>query len=160
MIRNVVLTVPLVLSLTMASFGVPKQSSEERALRAELQRVFDALAQGDVDFFNDHYVPEVTRFHLGGVPLDVGWDAAKARGVQASFERGWRVHTDSYDVTDLRIYDDFAVTAGTAIARQTTEDGDTVQSDFRFSYFWNKQNGRWKELHHHVSPYNAPASRD
>jgi ketosteroid isomerase-like protein len=125
--------------------------SEEDALRAELGRVFEALSTGDIEFFDEHYVAEVTRFHMRG-QLDIGWDAEKSAGMKASFAEGWRYHTESYEVADLRIYGNFAITAGTGITTRTTRDGRTVGSNFRFTYVWTKQGGRWKELHHHISP--------
>ena len=155
MSRAFTIALAALVGLTIASSGRPQRSMDEAALREELKRVFDALAGGDIGFFNKHYVPEVSRFHLGGVPLDVGWDSEKAAGVSDYFSRGWRIHTDSYDVADLRIYGDFAVTAGTAIATETSVEGRSEQRDFRFTYVWMKQEGRWKEIHHHVSPYVA-----
>ncbi len=155
--KNTLTVLVLFILITIAPYRMASEQSEEDMIRTELDMVFAALADGTIDFFNDHYVPEVTRFHMGGVPLDVGWDAAKASATGRLFDDGWRIATKSYDLTDLRIYGDFAVTAGVAIASESTVNGEAVNSDFRFTYVWIKQDGRWKELHHHVSFYAKPS---
>lgn len=156
MTRTVVLAIGLTVIVGISSPPVSVQSADQASLREQLDLAFKALSQGDIAFFDAHYVPEVSRFHLGGGPLDVGWNAEKAAAVNRSFARGWRVHTSSYNLADLRIYGDVAITAGTAIATHTTTTGETKSSNFRFTYVWTREGGKWKELHHHVSPYNAP----
>lgn len=130
---------------------VAAQTADERSVLVELERVIQALGEGDADYFEDHYVAEVSRIHLTG-SVDVGWDAAKAEGVRGFMGRGWRLRTTSYEVADVRVYGDVAVTAGVANAVQTMPGASVAEElTYRFSYVWLRRDGRWVELHHHVS---------
>ena len=146
--RIALLLLVLLFSMTGTALA---QAPDEQSLRAELDHVFRALGEGDVAYFDDHYVSDVSRIHLTG-GVDLGWDREKAAGVKRLMERGWRVNTTSYEVSDLRIYGDVAVTAGVATAVQTMPGAEAPEElSYRFSYVWIKQDGRWRELHHHVS---------
>lgn len=144
-----ILVTTLALSLGLALSGLA-QSNDEETLRAEVGRIWEALETGDSDYFRDHYVSEVSRFHLQG-RLDIGWDEEKADGTREFFESGWRIKTDHYELDDVRIYGDIAITAGTAEGAQVHGEGGEDRIRWRFTYVWAKRDGRWVELHHHVS---------
>ena len=44
-----------------------------------------------------------------------------------------------------------AITAGVAEGIYFLQDGTIDDTPLRFSYVWIKQDGRWKEAHHHGS---------
>ena len=146
--RLVLLLLVVFLSVTGTARS---QALDEQSLREELDRVFRALGEGDAAYFEDHYVSDVSRIHLSG-GVDLGWSEERAAGIKRSMERGWRFRTESYEVPDLRIYGNVAITAGVATAVQTRPGAEEPEElNFRFSYVWIKQDGRWRELHHHVS---------
>ena len=136
--------------LVIGPTGAAAQSAEETSLREELGRTFAALTNRDAGYFENHYVPEVSRVHLTG-GVDSGWDAAKAEGVAEFFASGWIPSVDGYEIADLRIYGEIGVTAGVAQMTQTFPGGEPESFEFRFSYVWKLVDGQWKEIHHHVS---------
>lgn len=143
----------VMLLVGLSLVGPPRaaaQTAEESALREEVGRVFAALTNRDAAYFEDHYVPEVSRVHLTG-GVDPGWDAVKAEGVAEFFASGWIPSVDGYEIVDLRIYGEFGLTAGVAQMTQTFPGGTPESFEFRFSYVWRLVDGRWKEIHHHVS---------
>ena len=145
--RSVIILVGFTLLAQLPAVG---QSSDEESLRIEFSRVWEALANGDADYFRDHYVSDVSRIHLEG-EVDLGWSSEKADGLASFFETEWRIETEQYEIADLRIYDDIAIIAGTASGTQIFTDGEKEDLSWRFSYVWIKTEGRWLELHHHVS---------
>lgn len=145
--RRIALVIALLLAGPSAARG---QGVGEESLREELERVFQALAEGDAAYFQDHYVSDVSRIHLTG-GVDPGWHEQKAAGVERFMDRGWRVRTQSYEIADLRIYGNVGITAGVATVLQTMPGQEPQELRLRFSYVWINEDGRWKELHHHVS---------
>ena len=152
MLRLVALLTALLL---ISSDSAPAQSDEE-ALRSELPKVVESLNSGGgsaaLDFFSDHYVTESTRFHLVG-GLDRGWNTERLEGLRRSFASGLKTDLRE-EILDLRIHGDIGVTVGLMHGTATYSDGQTFEGPIRFTYVWIKTNGKWKELHHHVSVQN------
>ena len=141
----------LLLIVLFYSNNVIAQSTDEVEIRKELDKVWKSLENGDVDFLRKHYIPEVTRFHMTG-NLDIGWDEEKAKSTEDFFASGWKIVTEKYKVSDIRVFGDMAITAGTGNGIQSLGDGTSEEMSWRFTYVWVKQDGRWLEAHHHVSP--------
>ncbi len=140
----------VVLLALLLAHPVLGQTADEESLRAELAAVFNALADGNFDYFTTHYVDDATRIHMTG-GVDIGWDETKATFLEQGMESGWRFKASGLDVSDIRIFDDVAITAGTGSAVQSMPGVEDETLQFRFTYVWVKRGGRWLEAHHHVS---------
>ena len=125
-------------------------TDDKKELIEEHEKLFQALKQADVDWLTEHYVPDVTRFHQKG-GLDIGWTADKAAGFKKMFEDGLELVMNDWELSDIRIYGDFAVTAGYVDGGWKLPSGEKHIKKMRISYVWHKIAGRWKELHHHAS---------
>lgn len=119
-------------------------------IRHETERLFQALNEGNVDWLTVHYVPEVTRFHQRGA-LDIGWTEEKAAGFKKMFEDGLELILNNWELADIRIYGDTAISAGYFDGGWRFPSGEEHISKARFTYVWIKRDGMWKEVHHHAS---------
>ncbi|MEM9435365.1 MAG: DUF4440 domain-containing protein [Pseudomonadota bacterium] len=118
-------------------------------MRAQIN-LFTTLKSQNALKLNDHYVPEVTRFHQEG-GLDVGWTPDRAVHFQDMFDGGLTLILEDWEIVDLRVYGDTALTAGYAKAGWQDADGRGSVEDIRFTYVWVRTEHGWREAHHHVS---------
>ncbi len=136
--------------LLVLSSSVHTQEPGTESLRAAMAEFCAKANQGDMDYIDQHYVPEATRFHSAG-PLDVGWTEDKARAIK---ESQLSFTFDRCEVVDARVYGDTGVTAGYLHGHMTSGNGARLDGPWRFTYVWVQVADEWKEAHHHVSLLN------
>jgi ketosteroid isomerase-like protein len=124
------------------------------SLRAALQGLCEALNEGDVDSIHKHYLSEVTRFHDSG-KLDVGWSEQRAEAFSDYVNDGFGFALERCHVVDARVYGDMGITAGYMYGHMIYPGGTVIEGPWRFTYLWARQDGEWKEAHHHVSLLKA-----
>ena len=103
-----------------------------------------------VESIDQHYLPEVSRFHDSG-KLDIGWDEEKAKAFSQFVEEGFGFALEKCEVVDARVYGDVGITAGYMYGHMTYPGGTVINGPWRFSYLWVREGDGWKEAHHHVS---------
>ena len=129
-------------------------AAEKEAVFQAQENLFEILRNKQPHQLNDHYLPEVTRFHQEG-GLDVGWSADRADEFQKIFDSGLTLTLTDWELLDLRIYGNTAITAGQAIGGWQDGDGNGTLSTIRFTYVWVKTAEGWKEAHHHASDFKG-----
>jgi ketosteroid isomerase-like protein len=124
--------------------------SDVEAIKNEHEGLFQALKNEDVDWVTGHYAEDVSRFHQEG-GLDIGWTSEKANDFKKLFNDGLKLILNSWEFLDIRTFGEFGLSAGYLDGGWQFPDGTKHISKMRFSYVWAKIDGRWKEIHHHVS---------
>ncbi len=124
--------------------------NDKEQLQQELQTIYQALNEQDADTFARHYLPEATRFHNMG-QLEEGWSEDRTNLMKGMFKAGLAFDIRDIEIADLRIYGNTAIIAGHLLNCLSLPNGQTTEGKMRFSYVWIKQDGEWKEAHHHIS---------
>lgn len=120
-------------SLSNTANSVYDLAAEKEAVSQAQQNLFEILKNKQPHKLNDHYLPEVTRFHQEG-GLDMGWSADRADEFQKMFDDGLTLTLTDWELLDLRIYGNTAITAGQAIGGWQDADGNGDLSTIRFTY--------------------------
>ena len=103
-----------------------------------------------VDYIYEPYGPNASRFHPAG-DLDIGFDEQNKAGLQFAFDKGLRFNIENYQSRETNIYGEIAITTGIVEGSYFLPDGTPDDKPLRVTYVWLRQNGRWKEVHHHGS---------
>ncbi len=120
-------------------------------------RFLAALNTGDVDGFMEHYLPGNTSFFPENNFLSRQDSLDNQR-------RSWKATVDSGQKLDLQLRhleidvygNSTAVVNCYVVGTATSQDGTVRQVNWQRSGVMIKQEGRWKEVHHHRSPLRLP----
>ena len=152
-----VFVITLTLLITVAVLITPVLADDEADVRAEMLRFLTALNTGDVDGFMEHYPPKNTSF----VPENTFLSRYESLDDQ---RKSWKATVDSGQKLDLKlrhleieIYNhSAAVVTCYVTGTATLPDGTIREVNGKRSGVMIKQEGQWKEVHHHRSPLRLP----
>lgn len=153
--KKSLITLTLLIAATVLT--TPVLADDENDVRAEMLRFLTALNTGDVDGFMQHYLPGNTSF----VPEDPFLSRNDSLGDQ---RKSWKATVDSGQKLDLQLrhleidiyFNSTAVVNCYVVGTATSPDGAIRQVHWQRSAVMIKQEGQWKEVHHHRSPLRLP----
>lgn len=116
---------------------------------ATLENAWNAAhVKGDVDTLESLAADDIE--------IDVPGMRPMTKSEAFSVFRARRIQFDRYETSDtkIRVYGDSAVVTG-RLRRTRTNDGRTVDDDWRFTKVWSRRDGPWRVVSFHASP-NVP----
>ena len=149
--------ITLTLLITATVLTSPVLADDEDDVRAEMLRFLTALNTGDVDGFMQHYLSGNTSFVPDNTFL--------SRNVSLEDQRkSWKATVDSGQKLALQLrhleidvyFNSTAVVNCYVVGTATSSDGTIRQVNWQRSAVMIKQDGQWKEAHHHRSPLRLP----
>jgi hypothetical protein len=143
--------ISLLLGFVVASaFGASFLSDEQALRRLEREQAV-AMTTGDAAWFRNHVLDDFT--------LTTGSGVVKTRArLIAELEEG--VAIEPYEPADItiRTHDNVAIVSG-RIVQKTTEGGERVTADLRFSDVWIKTDYGWFGASSQLSPVSVKRER-
>ena len=149
--------ITLTLLITATVLTSPVLADDEDDVQAEMLRFLTALNTGDVDGFMQHYLSGNTSFVPDNTFL--------SRNVSLEDKRkSWKATVDSGQKLALQLrhleidvyFNSTAVVNCYVVGTATSADGTIRQVNWQRSAVMIKQDGQWKEVHHHRSPLRLP----
>ncbi|MFO1499381.1 MAG: nuclear transport factor 2 family protein [Verrucomicrobiota bacterium] len=130
------------------------QSASEIQVRQRLQQIFDAAATKDMDRLDSYhwYGPKFTKFGTGALGR---LDAATAREGEHKGLRTLTQLTLTADALKIDVFGDTAVATFIAVA-DGKRGQELIRSQERSTIVFVKDNGSWKIVHEHFSPFAPP----
>ena len=137
----------LVLPMIIGSVS-PALAQDSEEVRAVIERHYSAIHAKDLTTVFEQHRPEMTWFPTDGRLLyeSGGNEAAERMGATLDFGT-INVYMNHFNA---QIYDDVAVVTF-YLTGPRSRDGGTTNSTSRVTAVWVRQNGEWKEAHHHES---------
>ena len=142
--RLITTVIVLIASITLVSAAVADDAAD---VKAAWLKVNAAMNSGDIDVIAQHTHPKGSLFNYSGRLLR---ESFNADGLKAAFDAGLKFN---WGVRSLQatVYGNAAVVTGYHVGTITSENGDINRGTRRFSEFWIKQGGKWKQVHRHAS---------
>ena len=128
------------------------ETTAEEQLRLN-QRLLETITAGDWSVYQELCDPSLTAFEPEGKgQLVEGLDFH-----HFYFRLGGRrgEHQTTMSSPKVRIMGDVAVVAYVRLNQRVAEDGAPVTSAVEETRIWQRQNGKWKHVHFHRSPFSS-----
>ncbi len=130
-------------------FASPTRAQEIEEVRAVIERHYAAIHAADLETVFGHHLPDMTWFSShGNLLFESGAvEAAERMGTTLDFGTT-NVYMNHFDA---QIYGNVAVATFYLVGTQTLGT-ETKRGAWRVTAVWVRENGEWKEAHHHESP--------
>jgi ketosteroid isomerase-like protein len=141
-----------VLAFSLGNAGA-QQSADLDKVKAASQAFYQALAvidDGEAMGKVWAHTGYVTYYGPGAQAIIVGWDAQKQYWVATNKEIPGR--SVSFQTAELHVTGNLAWEMGEEIGSGKLKDGSTLEIDFIATNVYEKINGRWLMVSHHVQP--------
>ena len=134
-----------------AALAVPPASAQEAEVRAAITESLSAWTSGDVEGFGRFFTADARGFNLDGGVLIQGYNAVALRAALAA---GFAFTVRPSNI-DVKVYGDAAVASAYLVGSITLPGGATQEGTWRYTETRVRQDGTWKIVQYHVSPYTA-----
>jgi CubicO group peptidase (beta-lactamase class C family) len=142
--------VPRIVSTKSPNTAGEAAKAAEAEVKAAVMDIVAGFNSGNVDQIERRLAPQQNRFQGEGGFLTSFIDAPELRqAFQARFKVTMEVHN-----LEAAVYGDSAIATFFMGTTVTPPNGTPrTEGPWRCSYFWNKQDGSWKLVHAHQSPF-------
>ena len=141
------------MALFVGSFLVSAAVADDiKDIKALEQGNYAARNRGDVATWIGYHMAERDSFGPGGGRLTKSTSLeAERKGLEAQLAAGTKYNHQLGDI-DVRIYGNTAICTSYITGSSTSPDGTVRQVNMRRTAVLIKDNGKWKEVHDHISP--------
>lgn len=147
----------LIIALFAGSFFVSAALADDIAdIKALEQGHYAARNRGDVATWISYHLAKRDSFGPGGGPLTKSTSLEDERkALEAQLAAGTKYNHQLRDI-EVRIYGNTAICTSYITGSSTSPDGTVRHVNMRRSAVLIKDNGKWKEVHDHISPLVLP----
>ncbi|MBI2822468.1 MAG: nuclear transport factor 2 family protein [Acidobacteria bacterium] len=134
----------------------PALAGDIEEIKALEQGHYAARNRGDVATWMSYHVVGRDSFGPGGGPLTKSTSLEEEKkSLEASLAAGAKYNHQLKDI-EVRIYGDTAICTSYITGSSTSPDGTVRPTNMRRTAVLVKMNGKWKEVHDHISPLVEP----
>ncbi len=145
--RRKALLIALAVGMTLTAAG---EAGDQDDVKAEYLRHVANANAGNVDAFIAQHMPGHTAFGPGGDMLS-RWDSLEAEKAARPDLAKLGSHPAGANHVEVQVYGNAAVVTAYRRSPVTLTDGSTRQGVRRVTSVWVKQDGKWLEVHDHMS---------